>query len=617
MSRSSLAAHNRLSRTQNLAWLLAVLTFVHAMLLVGYGVFWPGAVATIIALFLFWAPRLSSFFDLTVGRAKFVLFLQLVMLASVARKMEWAWSEFIVVFDMMILTFVLQYIHTPDYVEQSFWQSVKNALRLAIPITGVILLVFEFYPEIGGGAGSPSFATSGFGVEGEMNPSLVEALNESDRRVFVVAFPKGGKLPRGENLYWRSQVLTQNEGLRWRQEKISFGAAAENITTNRHVYAPSRQLIEHEVRIFAKFSSFGIALDTPLYMKAKNGDADSPLTELWGHVFWGKVEGRKPRILKAESTEGSVTESPPSATERQILLRVGDNRLATLLPEPLRDTDAAEKLDRYFGSGRFQYSLTPGMIPLGGVWEFLQNRRRGFCEHYAASAANLLRAYGIPARVVLGYFGGEWSGWDNTLLVREKDAHAWVEFWSDQERRWIRYDAVSVLVPERVRLANQIFSRTSIWSWVGQTQQMILNSWNSMTDRLDDSTNAFQNLFPSFDVELFLTIVFLSPAVALFIFWVRKTLRERADVSRQLERLAAEFLRNALRLGLEVDSGRTFRDIARQAYAHSDDAGAAATAFVDDFEYVRYANGAYDGTLRKRLRRSLRCFVKWAKAGAS
>jgi hypothetical protein len=99
------------------------------------------------------------------------------------------------------------------------------------------------------------------------------------------------------------------------------------------------------------------------------------------------------------------------------------------------NAERAERLLRFFRSG-FRYTLSD---PASSLREFLFETRAGFCEHYAAGLAVMLRGAGIPSRVVAGYYGGEWSDIGRYLIVRESDAHAWTEGWIDG--RWVTMDA--------------------------------------------------------------------------------------------------------------------------------------------------------------------------------
>jgi hypothetical protein len=83
------------------------------------------------------------------------------------------------------------------------------------------------------------------------------------------------------------------------------------------------------------------------------------------------------------------------------------------------------------------------------VDEFLFDTRRGFCEHFAAAFVVLMRAAGVPARVVTGYQGGEANPVDGFLVVRQSDAHAWAEVWL-AGRGWTRVDPTAAVAPSRV-----------------------------------------------------------------------------------------------------------------------------------------------------------------------
>jgi transglutaminase-like putative cysteine protease len=116
-------------------------------------------------------------------------------------------------------------------------------------------------------------------------------------------------------------------------------------------------------------------------------------------------------------------------------------------PEPARRVDAVL---RQFREQPFSYTLEPPLLGRHSVDEFLYGIRAGFCEHYSGAFVFLMRAAGIPARVVTGYQGGELNPLDGYLTVRQSDAHAWAEVWL-QGRGWVRVDPTAAVAPERVR----------------------------------------------------------------------------------------------------------------------------------------------------------------------
>jgi hypothetical protein len=114
-------------------------------------------------------------------------------------------------------------------------------------------------------------------------------------------------------------------------------------------------------------------------------------------------------------------------------------------------TTIVERAMDYLRGQPFQYTLTPPALGAQPVDEFLFETREGFCEHYASALTFLLRAAGLPARVVMGYQGGEFNALGGYYIVRQSDAHAWTEVWLEDEG-WVRVDAVAAVAPERVAL---------------------------------------------------------------------------------------------------------------------------------------------------------------------
>src|SRR5205814_9538910 len=107
----------------------------------------------------------------------------------------------------------------------------------------------------------------------------------------------------------------------------------------------------------------------------------------------------------------------------------------------------AQTLD-WFGRESFVYTLAPPLLEGDTVDKFLFDSRRGFCEHYAGAFVVLLRAAGIPARVVTGYQGGEINPNGDYMIVRDSDAHAWAEALIDGV--WQRFDPTAAVAPSRI-----------------------------------------------------------------------------------------------------------------------------------------------------------------------
>jgi hypothetical protein len=103
----------------------------------------------------------------------------------------------------------------------------------------------------------------------------------------------------------------------------------------------------------------------------------------------------------------------------------------------------------FLRTGGFTYSLTPPRLGPDPIDDFLFDTRTGFCGHYASAFVDMMRAGGVPARVVTGYLGGQLNPYDGMLTVRQSDAHAWAEVWL-ADRGWTRVDPTAVVAPERL-----------------------------------------------------------------------------------------------------------------------------------------------------------------------
>jgi transglutaminase-like putative cysteine protease len=172
---------------------------------------------------------------------------------------------------------------------------------------------------------------------------------------------------------------------------------------------------------------------------------------------------------------------PPARNPRTQALAA---RLRAAAPDVPAYVNSVLKL---FREGHFEYTLTPPLLDLNSIDDFLFNTRRGFCGHFASAFAMLMRAGGVPARVVTGYQGGEWNPIGGYLLIRRSDAHAWVEIWEDG-RGWVRVDPTAVVAPERLRRGildllpgaesgPQRLLRQFSWLQQGRQGWDALNSW--------------------------------------------------------------------------------------------------------------------------------------------
>ena len=93
------------------------------------------------------------------------------------------------------------------------------------------------------------------------------------------------------------------------------------------------------------------------------------------------------------------------------------------------DRDYAFAVLAHFQRNPFFYTLNPALLGENRIDDFLFSTLEGFCEHYASTFAFLMRAVGIPSRVIVGYQGAEYNRFENYMMVYQYNAHAWNEVW--------------------------------------------------------------------------------------------------------------------------------------------------------------------------------------------
>lgn len=146
---------------------------------------------------------------------------------------------------------------------------------------------------------------------------------------------------------------------------------------------------------------------------------------------------------------------PLTQPERYLALPAASPKIARLARRVTQGAatprEKVERLTRYL-RGHYQYTLRPnipGQTPDVASY-FLFRSHRGYCVHFATALAVCLRTLHIPARVALGYLPGEWDPDRQVFVVRQHDAHAWVEAYLP-DGGWMPFDATPAGAPAAER----------------------------------------------------------------------------------------------------------------------------------------------------------------------
>ncbi len=333
-------------------------------------------------------------------------------------------------------------------------EPVQEALRLAIMASPLMLLLFLTVPRLGPLWSMPSRDTAATsGVDEELAPGGITDLGLSDELAFRVGFDGDSPEPRG--LYWRGLALDQFKEGRWRRSRGSLvptsavdlgpGQAEEeeNASAYELIMEPTGQRWIYSLSPLSARDS-DIGMDGNLALYAERSIVQRERFRLAG-------------LPPPDSLPGLA-----DGSDRRRALRLpdsGEPRARELARQWRRDADddrdVLEQAMAWLRSHPFEYTLQPPAY--GGddaLDSFLFDGRRGFCGHYASAFTYLMRAAGVPARVVVGYQGGERNPYENYVMVYQYNAHAWVEVWLE-ESGWVRVDPTTAVAPERIDLGAQ------------------------------------------------------------------------------------------------------------------------------------------------------------------
>ena len=312
-------------------------------------------------------------------------------------------------------------------------------LAKALPLMVIVYLLF---PRISGTLwGLPADAHGGLtGMPDMMQPGNIRSLSESSEIAFRVSFDDTP--PPLRELYWRGLVFTETDGHGW-----SRGPVREAVKVS---YVPLNDPVRYQVTLEPSNKPWMPALDLPAirprgarYHPDFTLEHREPIRERLNYTLTSYTRYRTGALNHAERV--GALQIPRNTSPRARALAGQWQREHS---GPLQVAQAA--LD-FFRRENFVYTLNPPLLGDDPVDEFLFGTRRGFCEHYAAAFVTLMRAAGIPSRVVVGYLGGELNTAGDYMIVRQSDAHAWAEIWLP-ERGWVRVDPTGAIAPERIEL---------------------------------------------------------------------------------------------------------------------------------------------------------------------
>ncbi|MCF8038395.1 MAG: DUF3488 and transglutaminase-like domain-containing protein [Desulfohalobiaceae bacterium] len=453
------------------------------------------------------------------------------------------------------------------------------------------------------------------GLSQTLRPGSLSELVQSEAIVFRAKFQ--GALPENKDLYWRAGVLWDYEDNAWSKTPIPASSPP--------LFRYKRQQKQYTVTLMPTRQKMLPVLDLPLNVP------DFARMEP-GLTLQAEREIRKRTAYRITSSlEAALSPPHPDQIRQGLQLDKTTNlRTQKLIRSLSREQDNPEALVarilELFRTGGFTYSLSPP--PLGEadpVDKFLFQTRTGYCAHFAQAFAWMMRSARIPARIVIGYQGGRPNPLGEYLMVRQKDAHAWVEIVLPGQG-WTRIDPTRAVAPERIetgiqglttKIRDEPYLLIPQDHWLMQIGNQIRLGWDALNyhwhswvldftfskqNRLFSRLHLGQSAWHSLRKVILITtacFVLLSGILALILLRPGKV---RQD---QVQKLYHRFLRKLSKSGVSVYPHEGPLDLSRRLSFDSRLTNSRVREITRLYIQLRYA-GSRDKTLIRKFKKRIK-----------
>lgn len=440
------------------------------------------------------------------------------------------------------------------------------------------------------------------GLSGTMQPGSISNLVQSDEWVANITFSDGLK-PQPRDLYWRAIIMSDFDGTRWQAMPDFAADSAPQLRVSEGRGVRYQMIIRDQNGALP-------ALDYPA------GVLPQGLVRRLGGTVRAERSRESLRRLDLQAALGDTLPHALNEAEYRRYTRLPEGNPQTRrLAETLAKQSPTERafirnVLNHFSRRHFSYTLRPPTTAgRNGIDEFMFATRQGFCEHYAQSFAVIMRAAGLPARIVTGYQGAEYNPQGGFWQIRAKDAHAWTEVWLPSEQVWLRVDPTAAVAAvrteqgigsalpqnDRVLIADE--SAFSRWRDAGQFY------WQQWVVNYDQSRqNSFFSLLGLGGFNLKTLLLFLPAALAAALLplycWQAK--------NRSCDHLEEGFM--LLKLALLGDGGEsassvTAAELKNLLHENGIQDGALETLLAD-YDNLRYAGLPSDPRAKRRWYRA-------------
>lgn len=471
-----------------------------------------------------------------------------------------------------------------------------RALAMSVPLAAVCFLVFPRFEGHFWALQRSELPTTG--LSDEMSPGSISELATDYEPAFRVRFE--GTPPAQSALYWRGPVLNDFDGFTWRRvrSRIYPASPIEMLGTPvryRVTLEPSHQPWLFSLDTIARVSR----RDAYLSRQDRQLSLNDPITRTLSYDAESHLAVRE---LGSLSTLGRRYET---------MLPVDRNPRARALALDLRartnsDAEFSRAVLEWFRDNGLEYTLEPGVTTIDSVDTTLFDSKKGFCGHFASSYAMMMRAAGVPARIVTGYLGGEWNPVGGYIIVRQSDAHAWTEVWL-AETGWTRIDPTAVIAPDRLTrgifdLLSESLPATSTFMHNSALLSRLEHLWDGANQWWHERVVQFN---ARAQLEMLRALGLDSPSwrhlgwafagtLVLWIIWVSLTLR-RGVARQKPDRIGRAWLRATRKLASIAPARASAEgpmDYARRVGVQRPDLSAKVDALATLYTQLRFGRGA-------------------------
>lgn len=407
--------------------------------------------------------------------------------------------------------------------------SPKRLLLLVTPSIILSLILFYTFPRFTQGfVNSNDMQYIVSGGNSRIDFKQLGPLSTSSESAFKV-FGLGESNLQFKVLYWRSAVL-------WNLANQEWTASNSNLRQDNPVITSPK--LKYDIELYQNLKDYMPVLD------GQNSIVNSTLNfnSYSDGSFKLKAISRNALTYSAVGTY----ETRLQATN-DLMIKKGLRLRSTRIEEIRKayftdasnspnDSERLKELVKIFKNRIFQYSTTPPLYT--SVEDFLISGKSGYCSHFAAAFTYLARVYNLPSRMVVGYLGGQLNPYDNSVLVKELDAHAWVEVFIEN-RGWVKIDPTALVAPERMSMSAEEFNNKlnpyiTILNFQISKDLLSSQALNNLSMWLDSLNTKFSTNILNFDREKQLAVLrsltpgnmsvgwifALSLSFSLFIFWL-------------------------------------------------------------------------------------------------